>query len=147
MSQETLEKTLENISNTMSMPELIVARDHFQTLIDSKKEAETNKLLESFIETVEKSGLSIEAVLAKLQPSQVDSKENKVRKPARQKYRNPKDESQTWTGRGRSPHWVTDYLKSQGWVEVNKDEAGDEEVETNKEERDAILESVLIEQE
>ena len=28
------------------------------------------------------------------------------------KYRNPKDPSQTWAGRGLQPHWVRDALKS-----------------------------------
>ena len=27
------------------------------------------------------------------------------------KYRNPKDTSQTWTGRGRKPNWLVDALK------------------------------------
>lgn len=33
------------------------------------------------------------------------------RKPAAPKYANPKDPSQTWTGRGRKPHWVTAALE------------------------------------
>jgi DNA-binding protein H-NS len=27
------------------------------------------------------------------------------------KYRNPKDSSQTWTGRGRKPNWLVDAVK------------------------------------
>src|SRR4051812_46780615 len=27
------------------------------------------------------------------------------------KYRNPKDHSQTWTGRGRKPNWLVDAVK------------------------------------
>ena len=27
------------------------------------------------------------------------------------KYRNPKDPSQTWTGRGRKPNWIVDAVK------------------------------------
>lgn len=33
------------------------------------------------------------------------------RGPVAVKYRNPKDPSQTWTGRGRKPNWVNDALK------------------------------------
>ncbi|MBE0468101.1 MAG: H-NS histone family protein [Methyloprofundus sp.] len=33
-----------------------------------------------------------------------------VRK-AKQKYYNPADPSQTWSGRGRNPKWVDEYLK------------------------------------
>ncbi len=34
----------------------------------------------------------------------------RLRKPVAPKYRNPHDASQTWTGRGRKPKWVTSYL-------------------------------------
>jgi len=30
------------------------------------------------------------------------------------KYRNPKDPTQTWTGRGRKPNWLVDALKKGG---------------------------------
>lgn len=35
----------------------------------------------------------------------------KVKKPVAVKYRNPKDASQTWTGRGRKPNWMVDAMK------------------------------------
>lgn len=35
----------------------------------------------------------------------------KKRKPAKPKYANPSDKSQTWTGRGRKPRWVEAALK------------------------------------
>jgi DNA-binding protein H-NS len=28
------------------------------------------------------------------------------------KFRNPKDPSQTWTGRGRRPHWLVEAIKT-----------------------------------
>ena len=143
---EHMNQKLEKLGLEMSLPELVVARDYFQSLIDSQKNAETDRLLMAFIENIEKSGLSVTDVLAKLQPSQEDSIKNKVRKPARPKYRNPKDESQTWTGRGRKPHWVVAYLEAQGWEEVNKEGAEPEKIEANKEETNAILASILIEQ-
>jgi DNA-binding protein H-NS len=34
------------------------------------------------------------------------------------RYRNPADASQQWTGRGRQPQWVKD------WLEAGKDIAG-----------------------
>lgn len=34
------------------------------------------------------------------------------RKPARAKYANPANTSETWTGRGRKPRWVEAALKS-----------------------------------
>jgi DNA-binding protein H-NS len=35
-----------------------------------------------------------------------------ARRSVAPKYRNPKDPSQTWAGRGLQPHWVRDALKS-----------------------------------
>jgi DNA-binding protein H-NS len=35
-----------------------------------------------------------------------------ARGPVPPKYRNPKDPSQTWAGRGLQPHWLRDALKS-----------------------------------
>ncbi len=34
------------------------------------------------------------------------------------KYRNPKDSSQTWTGRGRKPRWVAEHLDNGGKIEA-----------------------------
>jgi DNA-binding protein H-NS len=33
------------------------------------------------------------------------------------KYRNPKDASQTWTGRGRKPNWLVDAIKKGAKIE------------------------------
>jgi DNA-binding protein H-NS len=35
-----------------------------------------------------------------------------VRKPVPVKFRHPKDSSLTWTGRGRKPAWVVQWLAS-----------------------------------
>ena len=35
-----------------------------------------------------------------------------VRKPAKIKYRNPADSSQTWTGRGKRPVWLREALEN-----------------------------------
>lgn len=36
----------------------------------------------------------------------------KQRKPAAVKYRHPENHALTWTGRGRSPKWVTEFVAS-----------------------------------
>ena len=35
----------------------------------------------------------------------------KTRRTVPIKYRNPKDATQTWTGRGRPPRWLADAMK------------------------------------
>lgn len=39
------------------------------------------------------------------------------RGPVAVKYRNPKDPSQTWTGRGRKPTWMVEALKKGAKIE------------------------------
>lgn len=40
------------------------------------------------------------------------------RRRARGTYANPADPSQTWSGRGRRPNWLQDYLKAGGDLEA-----------------------------
>lgn len=40
-----------------------------------------------------------------------------TRAPATAKYRNPKNPSETWAGRGRQPAWVVDALKGGATIE------------------------------
>jgi DNA-binding protein H-NS len=42
----------------------------------------------------------------------VNSTNKRARKPAKPKYANPANKSETWTGRGRKPLWVVAALKS-----------------------------------
>lgn len=39
------------------------------------------------------------------------SKSTSSRPPLPPKYRNPENPEQTWSGRGRKPHWINDALK------------------------------------
>ena len=39
------------------------------------------------------------------------------RPPVLPKYRNPKNPEQTWTGRGRKPRWVSEFLDNGGKLE------------------------------
>jgi DNA-binding protein H-NS len=65
-------------------------------------------------------GLELRAVIAKFRLKRADinvaMKGAPGRGPARgsklkPKYRNPKNKSQTWAGRGLKPRWLTDLLK------------------------------------
>ncbi|MFZ1725951.1 MAG: H-NS histone family protein [Albidovulum sp.] len=42
----------------------------------------------------------------------VNTTGKRTRKPAKPKYANPANKSETWTGRGRKPRWVEAALKS-----------------------------------
>lgn len=68
-----------------------------------RKEADSREVKEKLQALAKKSGFS----LAELFGGNRGGK----RGPAAIKYRNTKDTSQTWTGRGRKPNWLVDALK------------------------------------
>jgi len=43
--------------------------------------------------------------------------EKKIRAPIAAKYRNPKDSSVTWSGRGIKPKWVTAFIAAGGTLD------------------------------
>ena len=72
-----------------------------------------------------------------------EKRDGKRRHPgARPRYRNPENGT-TWTGRGRPPSWVSDYLQAKGW-EVAGRGASEEEQVRNKIEKVKILADLLI---
>ena len=60
-----------------------------------------------------KSGYSLEELLA-----DGGEKAKRVGKPVAAKYRHPDDESLTWSGRGRQPKWVAEFLANGGQIET-----------------------------
>jgi DNA-binding protein H-NS len=83
---------------TMSVDELWVLHEKIRAILSTKIDAEKQLL---------------ERRLARLQ-GRLENKPN-ARRPypkVHPKYRNPERPSETWSGRGRQPHWVGDQLKS-----------------------------------
>ncbi len=71
--------------------------------LKKREKAEKRNALKAIRELAETRGFSLDELL-----------ENKPARAQRTKgvakYRNPADASQTWTGRGRKPQWVLDWL-------------------------------------
>jgi DNA-binding protein H-NS len=91
---------------SMSFDDLVALRDSVLRLI-SDKAASTRRELEEKLAAIEGLGVSRGA---KRGPKPRGSK-LKGRKVA-PKYRNPKDRSETWAGRGATPRWLRAMLKS-----------------------------------
>lgn len=131
-----MKPSLEKIVSTLPLKELITTRDEIQDIITEKQEEEKTRLKEAFQGMAQESGLSIEEVLG-IDITSVPTKENATKKDKRArpepKYRNPTDENQTWSGRGRRPIWVQEYLANNDWQE------GDD-----KDTMKAILEKIII---
>ncbi len=90
----------------MSYAELRELRDRVDEAMIAAQAAEKKALREELEALANRRGLSLEEVLGTVRPA-AKGKGGKV--PV--KYRNPKDPSQTWTGRGRQPTWLVEAQK------------------------------------
>ena len=79
--------------------------------IKSRQQQEVRKAREQILAIAQDVGLPVEALL-----SAKAVKSGKTRKSGQStgsaQYRNPNDNAQTWTGRGRKPRWVIDALSN-----------------------------------
>lgn len=84
----------------MSLEELKALKKEVEAAIDSFQERKRAEALKAMEAVAKEHGLSIEEVLG------VGKKRKKTK--VVQKYRNPKNSAQTWSGRGRQPGWFKD---------------------------------------
>jgi DNA-binding protein H-NS len=83
---------------TMSVDQLWTLREEVRAILSTKMDVQKREL---------------ERQLARLQ-GRIENKTN-ARRPypkVHPKYRNPEMPSETWSGRGRQPHWVSAQLRS-----------------------------------
>ena len=89
----------------MSYRDLLDLQGAVAAAIVSRKEEEKAELKRKMAELADQSGFAMDELFGA----------RRGRKPsggaAAVKYRNPKDASQTWTGRGRKPNWLVEALK------------------------------------
>ena len=88
----------------LSLKELKQLQKDVDAAVKNFKDREMRKALSEVEAFARERGLSV-ADLAGLVGK-------KTRRPAAPKYANPEDSSQTWSGRGRRPHWVDAALKA-----------------------------------
>lgn len=74
--------------------------------IENRKVSEKQKVLDEMKALAAANGYSLEELLGKAGKA----KKGGVRGPVAVKYRHPDNAGLTWTGRGRKPAWVTDWL-------------------------------------
>ena len=77
--------------------------------IDKRKQQEKSKLVEQLTQIASEGGSSLKDLIGTpMRP--VKGKKALKRKPVAVKYRHPEQADLTWTGRGRKPNWVTEWL-------------------------------------
>lgn len=94
-------------AKSMSFDDLVALRDNVVRLI-SDKAASARRELEAKLSAIE--GLGLGGGGAKRGPKPRGSKLKGRKVPP--KYRNPKNRSETWAGRGATPRWLRAYIKA-----------------------------------
>lgn len=97
-----------NDLNTMSRKDLLVMRASVEKALSTVAAREKK----AAIEAVERAAAEHGFTLAELQGTS-GAKGLRVKPKAPAKYRSPANAADTWSGRGRKPHWVLD-LQKQG---------------------------------
>ena len=72
--------------------------------------AKKQEVAEKVRKLAQDNGLDISDLMAADKPKKAKAKKSRGR--VAPKYKNPASGSETWTGRGRQPHWVADALAS-----------------------------------
>ena len=92
----------------MSYAELLKLRERIEAAIAEKRIEDAATTKDALRAMAEKAGFNINDLFGRRGSS---------RGSGVAKYRNPKDSSQTWTGRGRKPNWLVDAVKKGAKIE------------------------------
>ena len=85
--------------------------------INKRRQQEKSKLLDDITQIASKGGYSLKELIGKA-PRPVKGTKARARKPVAVKYRHPQQPNLTWKGRGRKPHWVTEWLAKGNKIEA-----------------------------
>ncbi|ALK99519.1 histidinol phosphate phosphatase [Massilia sp. WF1] len=78
--------------------------------IKSRQHDEVKKARERILAIAQDVGVPVEDLIAKASGGKKGGAKRNGGQQGQARYRNPADESQTWTGRGRQPKWVAEGL-------------------------------------
>lgn len=85
--------------------------------IKSRQQDEVRKAREQILAIAQDVGVPVSALIAKAGGARIEggkkngaAKKNGGGQQGQAKFRNPADEAQTWTGRGRQPKWIAEGL-------------------------------------
>ncbi|WP_038485408.1 H-NS histone family protein [Collimonas arenae] len=98
-----------DLSN-MSVAELRTLQDQVQQVIKVREKEEQAAARQKILEIAQGAGISLEELMS----STPNVKSGVARAKVAVQYRHPNDTSLEWTGRGRQPKWV------QEWVSAGK---------------------------
>lgn len=92
-----------DISN-LSVAELKHLTSEAEALIESKKEQELDAAYKQVLQIASEHGVSVEELMTR--GGKASKSKSSTRKPVAPRYRNPDNQQETWTGRGKQPRWL-----------------------------------------
>lgn len=107
----------------MQPDELLKHIEEAQKILEKKKESELEVLANEISAAVKKSSFSLEEVARKLGLKLVDGiadAGNTQKSKAPNKYFNPDNQNEGWSGLGAPPNWLKDYLTNVRKIEYEK---------------------------
>jgi len=96
--------------DTYSIPELEELQERIDARLVVLRKLVAAELRERFAKEAEDAGLSIDDLFSSKGVAR-RGKRPATRNAAEPRYQNPADPAQTWTGNGRQPKWVSEFLK------------------------------------
>jgi DNA-binding protein H-NS len=93
----------------MSYTQLLALQERVEEAIAAKRSEDAQATKEQLRAMAEKAGFDIKDLFGK---------RGSPKGSGVAKYRNPKDTSQTWTGRGRKPNWLVEAVKKGAKIEA-----------------------------
>lgn len=87
-----------------NLSELKDLQHDVERTIKDRQQQDVHKAREQILVIARDAGVSVEELLGNGGPKVKKANGKKVKA----KYQNPKDTSQTWTGRGRQPRWMAE---------------------------------------
>lgn len=98
--------------STLSVAELKSLLEMIPAEIRRREKEDKARIRKELEELAAKSGYSLDELLG-----EAAEKVAKVKKAVAIKFRHPNDTSLSWTGRGRQPKWVVDFLANGGKID------------------------------
>lgn len=102
--------------NNMSIQELESLIEQAQEMIEQKREQAIVKARADIEKIAASTGCTVQELLG-VRPGRGRGRQAAAKKTVPDKYRNPKDPSQTWSGRGKRPRWLQEMLENGGKLE------------------------------
>lgn len=99
----------------LSYSELLKLRNEIDRVIDGRREEERAATLEKIQNLANEAGFEIDDLFgAKKVIKKISTSDLRAQRQKKQKYANPANPNQTWTGRGNTPGWAREYISNGG---------------------------------